>query len=105
MAATTANKKTAKQVMTETKVKLSDAKDKMKRKIKSAKDSYKAYKQNIKLANKIGYSSGANDYDKLPKGNGVIGAAKKSYGKALSDGQKSYKLNTKLSEGRKNGKK
>lgn len=79
-----------------TKEKLVDAKNKMNEKIRSAKESYKTYKQNIKQAEKTGYRSGARDYNDLPKGVGVKRHATKGYSKAFKDSIKRDKLSAKL---------
>ena len=85
------------------KEKLSEAKAKMDKKISDAKKEYADFKARIQKAKEVGYRSGAKDAEILPKGKGVIGTAKKSYGQALKDSNKRDKLNDKL-KGNNNGK-
>lgn len=96
MATATVKNKTLKQ-------KTAEAKDKMKSKISKAKQEFKDFKARLKEANQIGYKSGANDYDKLPKGRGVRVSATAGYNSALKDSAKREKLSNKLG-GTKNGK-
>ena len=78
------------------KQKTAQAKDKMKSKISKAKQEFKDFKARLKEANGIGYTSGANDYAKLPKGRGVRASATVGYNKALKDSAKHEKLGNKI---------
>ena len=49
-----------------TKKQLKKAKISFKEKVKKAKEEYSIKKQHIKHSKRVGYSSGAHDYDKLP---------------------------------------
>ena len=78
--------------------KLSRAKNKMQEKIRSAKAEYKEQKEKLKKSYKVGYDSGAKDYDKIPKGKGMIQKAGKGYSKALKDSSKHEQLSKKLNK-------
>ena len=81
---------------------LSDAKVKMKDRIKAAKEKYRQERESIKAAKRIGYSSGSFDYAKIAPISKAKTAAKKSYGQALDDGDKIHKLQNKFYQGRMN---
>lgn len=78
------------------KQKAAEAKGKMKSKIVKAKQEYKAFKEHLKEASRIGYKSGVNDYYKLPKGRGMRASATVGYGIALKDSAKHEKLGDKI---------
>lgn len=78
--------------------KLARAKNTMQEKIRSAKAEYKEKKEKLKKAHKIGYDSGAKDYEKIPKGKGMINKAGKGYSKALKDSSKHEQLSKKLNK-------
>ena len=102
------NKKTAKEKLREktTQEKLSEAKAKMDKKISDAKKEYADFKARLQKAKEVGYTSGVKDYDKMPKGRGMILTAQKNYGDAMRDIRKKDNLNNKInSGGKKNGKK
>ena len=88
-----------------TKKQLQKAKVSFREKVIKAKEDYAIKKMQIKHSNRVGYSSGAYDYDKLPKVKGATKSAKKGYGTALKDGARREKINTKFEKGRNYGKK
>ncbi len=88
-----------------TKKDLKKAKESLKEKIKKAKEDYAIKKMHIKHSRRVGYSSGAHDYEKLPKVKGAAKNAKKGYGTALKDGAKREKINSKFEKGKNYGKK
>ena len=78
--------------------KLAKAKTSMQEKIRIARAEYKEKKQKLKKSYKVGYDSGAKDYDKIPKGKGMIQKAGKGYSKALKDSTKHEQLSKKLNK-------
>lgn len=88
-----------------TKKDLKKLKVSMKEKIAKAKEEYAIKKIHIKHSRRVGYSSGAHDYEKLPKVKGATKSAKKGYGTALKDGARREKINSKFEKGKNYGKK
>lgn len=91
--AVTVKQKTEKQQLSEAKVKMKD-------KIRAAKEKYRQQKEDLKTARRIGYSSGSYDHGKIPKTKGAKAEAKKGYGKALDDGDKLHNIRNKFYGGR-----
>lgn len=73
-------------------------------KIKKSKSQASIKRQKKRHAERVGYSSGATDYEILPKVKGATARAKKGYGNALKDGTKRDKINQRLREGKNYGK-
>lgn len=72
----------------------------LRERVKKSKQEATVRRQKKKHAERIGYSSGANDYETLPKVKGATACAKKGYDHALKDGTKRDKFNKRLREGK-----
>ena len=93
-------KQTLKEQTKKAKENLKKSIDKANAKIVEAKATYKETQKNIKIAKKIGYATGADVYDKLPKGKGVINSATNGFKGALKDSAQKEKLNKRLKGGK-----
>lgn len=71
-------------------------KDKLNSSVSRFKKNTKEYGDKVHNAYNVGYSSGVNDYKKLPKTFGAQTSATVGYSKGLKDTSKNEKYNNKL---------